>query len=89
MRDLAHMEVKGRIASALIDMITKFGINRDGNIAIALSRHDIASYAGTTYETLFKLFNELKKENLIATSGKFIKTKKFCETSTIIKNEIR
>ncbi len=69
MRDLAHMEVKGRIAGALMDMNNKFGTNRDGYIAIGLSRQDIASYAGTTYETLFKLFNELIKEKIINTSG--------------------
>ena len=34
MRDLAHMEVKGRIAGALLDMNNKFGTNRDGYIAL-------------------------------------------------------
>jgi CRP-like cAMP-binding protein len=75
MRDLALMEVKGRLASALLDMNSKFGTNRDGYISMAASRQDIASYAGTTYETLFKLFNELKQDKLISTSGKFIKIK--------------
>jgi CRP-like cAMP-binding protein len=75
MRDLAHMEVKGRLASALLDMQAKFGVNRVGFISMAISRQDIASYAGTTYETLYKLFNELKKEKTITTSGKFIKLK--------------
>ncbi len=75
MRDLALMEVKGRIAGALLDMNAKFGTNRDGYISMPASRQDIASYAGTTYETLFKLFNELKKDKLISTSGKFIKIK--------------
>jgi CRP-like cAMP-binding protein len=75
MRDLAHMEVKGRLASALLDMNAKFGTNREGYISMAASRQDIASYAGTTYETLFKLFNELKQDKLISTSGKFIKIK--------------
>jgi CRP/FNR family transcriptional regulator len=73
MRDLVHMETKGRIAGALLEMIGKFGTNREGYIAIPVSRQDIASYAGTTYETLFKIFNELKKAKLISTSGKFVR----------------
>jgi CRP-like cAMP-binding protein len=75
MRDLAHMEVKGRLAGALLDMSRKFGINNNGFISMAISRQDIASYAGTTYETLFKSFNELIKDKIISTSGKFIRIK--------------
>jgi CRP-like cAMP-binding protein len=75
MRDLVHMEARGRIAGALVEMNSKFGVNREGFIAMPVSRQDIASYAGTTYETLFKLFNELKKDKIITTSGKFIKIK--------------
>jgi len=75
MRDLVHMESKGRIAGALLEMNNKFGTNREGYISMPLRRQDIASYAGTTYETLFKLFNELRKDKLISTSGKFIKIK--------------
>jgi CRP-like cAMP-binding protein len=75
MRDLALMEVKGRLAGALLDIRQKFGTNREGYNALPVSRQDIASYAGTTYETLFKLFHELVKVRLISTSGKFIKIK--------------
>jgi CRP-like cAMP-binding protein len=75
MRDMVHMETKGRIASALIEMNNKFGTNNEGFISMSISRQDIAAYAGTTYETLFKLFNELKKNKVISTSGKFIKIK--------------
>jgi CRP-like cAMP-binding protein len=75
MRDMVHMETKGRIAGALLEMNGKFGANDDGFISMPVSRQDIASYAGTTYETLFKLFNEMKKEKIISTSGKFIKIK--------------
>jgi len=73
MRDLAHMEVRGRIASALLEINKLFGMNPDGYISMAISRQDIASYAGTTYETVFKLFNEFIQEKIISTSGKSIK----------------
>jgi CRP-like cAMP-binding protein len=75
MRDLVHMEAKGRLAGTLLEMDSKFGKNQEGYISMAVSRQDIASYAGITYETLFKLFNDLKKEKLISTSGKMIKIK--------------
>lgn len=73
MRDLAHMEVKGRIACTLLDIEQLFGRNEEDHISIAVSRQDIASLAGTTYETVFKLFNEFKQENIISTDGKFIR----------------
>jgi CRP-like cAMP-binding protein len=72
MRNLAHMTVKGRIANALLFLKNKFGIAKEGNIAIQLSRQDLASYTGTTYETLFRLMNELAEENAIKMDGKNI-----------------
>jgi CRP-like cAMP-binding protein len=85
MRDLVHMETKGRIAGALLEMNEKFGTNRDGNVSMPVSRQDIASYAGTTYETLFKLFNEMKKDKIITTSGKFIKIKNETKLQQLLK----
>ena len=73
MRDLVHMDTPGRIAGALLEMRGKFGTNREGYIAMPVSRQDVASYAGTTYETLFKIFTGLKKDKIISTSGKFIR----------------
>ena len=73
MRDLAHMEVKGRIACTLLDIEQLFGKNEEDHISIAVSRQDIASLAGTTYETVFKLFNEFKQEKIISTDGKYIR----------------
>ena len=73
MRDLAHMEVKGRLASALLEIAAFFGLNKDKFIAVAITRQDIASYAGTTYETVFKFFTELTQDKIISTSGKSIR----------------
>ena len=73
MRDLALMEVKGRIATALLDICDFFGMDQKGQIALDISRQDMASFAGTTYETLFKFFQELTKANIISTSGKSIR----------------
>jgi CRP/FNR family transcriptional regulator len=73
MRNMAHMEVKGRIADALLEMSDVFGTDAEGYIAMAVTRHDIASYAGTTYETVFKFLTELSAAGTLATEGKKIK----------------
>jgi CRP-like cAMP-binding protein len=65
MRNMAHMSTKGRIAYALITLQQKFGTDSEGYLNIVLSRQDIASYTGTTYETLFKMMNEFAEENIL------------------------
>jgi len=72
MRNLAHMPVKGRIAQALLSIHAKFGATPEGFIDINLSRQDLASYTGTTYETVFRTMNELVQEGSIALHGKQI-----------------
>lgn len=72
MRNLAHMHTKGRIAFALLALKEKFGADTDGTINIEISRQDLASYSGTTYETLFKMLNDLADERMIITDGKKI-----------------
>lgn len=72
MRNLAHMSVKGRVAQALSSLQDQFGTRQDRSINIELSRQDLASYAGATYETVFRVLNELLKAGLIKTSGKRI-----------------
>lgn len=72
MRNLAHMPVKGRVAQALLTLKERFGITNEGWIDIVLSRQDLASFAGTTYETVFRIMTELTNDNVIAVAGKNI-----------------
>ena len=72
MRNLAHMPVKGRIITALIGLSEKFGIDAAGAIDIKLSRQDLASLAGTTYETVFRVLSELITDELVGYAGKRI-----------------
>lgn len=72
MRDLAHMQVKARVAKALLAIEKKFGINKEGFISFTLSRQDIASYTATAYETLYKLLMEFTEAGFIKTDGKGI-----------------
>ena len=70
MRNIAHMNTKGRIGQSLITLQDKFGTDADGFINIEISRQDLASYTGTTYETLFKIMNELAEVNAIHIDSK-------------------
>jgi CRP-like cAMP-binding protein len=72
MRNLAHMHVKGRLAYALLKLKDQFGLDHNGFLNIDISRQDLASYVGTTYETAFRILNELVAENLIGTERKKI-----------------
>lgn len=72
MRNLAHMPVKGRISQSLISLRDQFGTTTEDFINIELSRQDLASYAGTTYETVFRIINELSLEKVISVSKKSI-----------------
>lgn len=75
MRNLVHMPVRGRIAHALLYLLNKFGVNEEGSINMTLSRQDLASYTGTTYETAFRIMSDLIQDNIIAISGKSIAVK--------------
>ena len=72
MRDLAHMPVKGRVAQALLMLKQQFGITQEGFLDIEMSRQDLASLTGATYETLFRNINDLVQEGLISLHGKRI-----------------
>ncbi len=76
MRNLALMDVKGRLADTLLSLHRKFGEAKGGYIDLLLSRQDMASYTGTTYETLFRMLMELAHEKVVAVNGKKISIKK-------------
>src|SRR5205085_543145 len=73
MRDLVHREVRERVVLALFEIAETFGTREDGFITLPITRQDIASYAGTTYETVFKFFTDLSNKKILTTSGKSIK----------------
>jgi CRP-like cAMP-binding protein len=73
MRNLAHMSVKGRVAQALISLENQFGLTNDQFINIKLSRQDLASFTGATYETVFRVITELVNENILTLKDKNIK----------------
>lgn len=72
MRNLAHMPVKGRLANALLILKKKFGSPGSDHLGITISRQDLASYIGATYETVFRTLTEMVNDNIIQLSGKDI-----------------
>lgn len=86
MRNMAHMDVKGRIADALLKMQEIFGRDEEGNINSSMTKQDIASYAGTTYETLFKVLNEWTQDGVLEVSGKNILIRKEKSLRTYIRH---
>ena len=70
-RKIAHMTVRERVIDSLLYIHRKFG-QTDGTIDIALSRKEIADFAGTTEEQVTRMISSLKKEQLIETTGKRI-----------------
>jgi CRP-like cAMP-binding protein len=72
MRNLAHMSVKGRIANAILTLKQKFGVTAKNQLRVTISRQDFASYNGATYETVFRMMNEMVEEKAIQLDGKEI-----------------
>lgn len=85
MRNMVHMDVKSRIADTLLKIAEVFGCDKKGTIQGTLTRQDIASYAGTTYETIFKVMNEFTADRIIELSGKTILIKDKQKLSSLIK----
>lgn len=73
MRNLAHMNTRGRIANAILVLQERFGTTPQGFIDIEISRQDLSSYTGTTYETLFRIMNEMAEDNAIELNKRGVK----------------
>jgi CRP-like cAMP-binding protein len=86
MRNLALMEVKGRVAESLLELLAVFGTNKSKYISVPVTRQDIAAYAGTTYETVFKFLKMLINAKIISASGKSIRINNADKLRGFIKN---
>ncbi|WP_298391169.1 Crp/Fnr family transcriptional regulator [Hydrotalea sp.] len=70
MGSLVHLDVKGRVAETLLKLQTDFGVTDEGIIQIWLTKQELAAYAGTTYETFFRILHELVQSGIVQYSGK-------------------
>ncbi|MFN8321735.1 MAG: Crp/Fnr family transcriptional regulator [Chitinophagales bacterium] len=68
---LVQMNVTEKIAESLLHIAHAYGLKEGGNAKhVALSRQDIADMTGTTKEQVSKVISDLRKENVIESSGK-------------------
>lgn len=86
MRNLALMEVKGRVAETLLEIAATFGTGKNKYINIPISRQDISAHAGTTYETVFRLLRSLVQGKIISVSGKSIRINEMEKLKRIVEN---
>ncbi len=66
--DLGLRDTKGRVAILLIDLLYKFGDKNNG-LSLELNRQEMASFIGTTRETVSRTLSEFKNEGLIEVNG--------------------
>jgi CRP/FNR family transcriptional regulator len=75
MTEMAQRSVRQRAALSLLMLKDTYGIEheQEGEIEINLTREDLANIVGTATESLIRLLNDFKKENLIETQGRKIR----------------
>ncbi len=73
-RCIAGEKVEKRIACVLMKMLGEIGISDKCGLVIdtPLTNRDIAGLVGSTEETVSRIMSRLKKEEIIATEGKFL-----------------
>lgn len=71
----AQRTVRERLAITLLKLKDTYGMDyaENGTIEINLTREDLANIVGTATETLIRLLQEFKQDNLISTKGRKIK----------------
>lgn len=70
--NMSQKTVKQRVAEVFLYLKNTFGEDKDGFIALVLSREDIANLVGTATESAIRIISEFKKKGLLTTSGKRI-----------------
>lgn len=83
---LAQKPVRERVAETILFLKETYGIDKDNQINILLTREEIANLVGTATETAIRLLSEFNKDHIIELSGKKIKildTDKLVKTANL------
>lgn len=68
--NMSQKSVKQRVAEVFLYLRKNFGEDKDGFIALVLSREEIANLVGTATESAIRIISEFKKKGVLTTSGK-------------------
>ena len=63
---LMQMNVREKTAEALLFMKKSFGVNKENELDVYMSRKDIAAIAGTSEELIIRQLSDFEKEKLIS-----------------------
>lgn len=76
-----------KVAYALVTVVNSFGFDKKENTLLSFtpSRRDLASLAGTTYETVIRSLAELEKMKIVTLEAKSIKIINLSKLESIIK----
>ena len=69
-KNLTQMTVKEKIIEALLTLYENFGLNKNNELNVAFSRHDLAATAGCSVPQVATCLTELEKKDLIERRGK-------------------
>ncbi len=70
---LAQKPVRERVAETILFLKETYGIDKENQINILLTREEIANLVGTATETAIRLLSEFNKDHIIELTGKKIK----------------
>lgn len=71
--DIAQKTVRERLAEVLLQLNSDFGTDSSGNIAINLTREELANIVGTATESIIRLLSEFKHDRMIEINARKIK----------------
>jgi len=71
---LTFLDVDGRVAAKLLELAERFGVQREGlEVEMALTQGELASWVGTTRESVNKALGSLCHQSLIDISGQTVR----------------
>lgn len=87
LRDVMNMDVGQRIAKVLKMMMNTFGFDTKDKrkLAFTISRSDLASATGTTYETVIRTLAGLQRQGIIGLVGKEVRILRRVELDKMLK----
>lgn len=78
LKKMAQMNVREKVADALLTMYETFGMDENGVINVELKRMEIASIVDTSPELVTRLFHEFKRDKVIDFEERRNKITIFC-----------